>query len=334
MYVVSCYAFICHIYLTILYHFFIDCLYISYIIIAFDPNTNDIVGAAYDAFDPDVIVEEFNNMKREAAAANFFDDDGEDDDNTLAAFEAAFEEKKEESVAKGEHYMVFAFQNWSGKHKHIHFVAARYNLAKLSSRWLRKALHTVICCLGSFSIYGIGVAYDGASENRAWGKRTLTITLREMVPELLDEASPASTEMAEAGTENRTGTSLSRDTMVYGYQEGVPLDKQPPPLNPTVRKFSEAELPWDMPVAYPHPSVKGLIIIALADFSHCIKKVTNSVETGNLKGIGSYEISMHSLKDCYMACPDMTTQGKSYKFVFVFDSYHLLIPILLLYQCF
>ena len=100
MYVVSCYAFICHIYLTILYHFFIDCLYISYIIIAFDPNTNDIVGAAYDAFDPDVIVEEFNNMKREAAAANFFDDDGEDDDNTLAAFEAAFEEKKEESNSR------------------------------------------------------------------------------------------------------------------------------------------------------------------------------------------------------------------------------------------
>ena len=39
-----------------------------------------------------------------------------------------------------------------------------------------------------------------------------------------------------------------------------------PPLDQTVRKFKEDELPFDMAVGYSHPYLKGLTIFALADF--------------------------------------------------------------------
>ncbi len=38
--------------------------------IAYDPNTNTIVWAAYDAFDPDVIVKESNRMREAATEAD------------------------------------------------------------------------------------------------------------------------------------------------------------------------------------------------------------------------------------------------------------------------
>ena len=73
---------------------------------AHDPNTNAIIGVAYDAFDPDVICEEFNRLKSQAAVA---DADEEVDEDPKV--------KPANLLARGKHYTMFSFQNWSGKHK-------------------------------------------------------------------------------------------------------------------------------------------------------------------------------------------------------------------------
>ena len=105
--------------------------------LAYDHNTNAIVGVAYDAFDPDVIVEEFNRMRKEVIDADIeVEDDAPQETVT--------------TIEKGKHFMVFIFQNWTGKHKSIHFVAARYALANLSARWLRKAVCSITLLLASF----------------------------------------------------------------------------------------------------------------------------------------------------------------------------------------
>ena len=77
---------------------------------------------AYDAFDPDVICAEFNRLKKEAEKAAEFDSDEESEEGKVEDTE----EKDEKELKKGKHYLVFIFQNWSGKHKSIHFVAARF----------------------------------------------------------------------------------------------------------------------------------------------------------------------------------------------------------------
>ena len=59
---------------------------------AHDPNTNAIIGIAYDAFDPDVICEEFNRMKSMAAEANGDDEEPKEDPK-----------KKPDTLARGKH---------------------------------------------------------------------------------------------------------------------------------------------------------------------------------------------------------------------------------------
>ena len=60
-----------------------------------------------------------------------------------------------------------------------------------------------------------------------------------------------------------------------------------------------------------HPTIHRLVIFALADMSHGVKKITNSVEKGDLRGIENYPINIYMLRDCYMETPDMKTNGES-----------------------
>jgi len=240
---------------------------------------------AWEVFDRDPICDEFKRIEKLAKTAAYEEQLEDDDDVTITTTK-----DDEEKIAKGRHYMVFGFQNWSGKHKSIHFVAARWSLETTNSRWIRKAARAVISMLATFSMYVVGLAYDGASENRSWMKRTLKITLREMIPELIHD--PDSDLVDSTNLEDSTTT--------------IPL----PPLNSTERTFKEDELPLDVAVGYSHPSVKGITIFALADFSHGIKKVTNAVDAGMLRGINGRPITMSILRDVYKSCPDYITSGK------------------------
>ena len=334
--------------------------------IAYDPNTNTIVGAAYDAFDPDVIVKEFNRMREAVTKADMkLDCEEEKSDATTS-----IEKEDEESIEKGKHFMVFIFQNWSGNHKSFHFVAARYALANLSARWLRKAIRSITSLLASYFVYSVGRAYDGASENRTWNKRDMTIKLRDLIPELLD--SPESKTMPNQLGSNRSvgytssannrsivGDDRNATSVVEGVQstgDAVPIGTHRParpgspartdnkstqsvcgvrtgderiaafgseapkrnaianprhdsPLDMNLRKFKEDELPWDMCIAMKHPSIDWLVIVALSNFSHGVKKEANSFERGNLLGVEGHPMNIYMLRDCYMESPDMKTNG-------------------------
>lgn len=156
----------------------------------------------------------------------------ENEEAAAAATTASTAEDKEEeeSVDRGEHYMVFAFQNWSGKHKSIHFVAARYNLKNLSARWIRRATRTVTSFLASYFIYVVGYAYDGASENRSWMSRTLTLSLKEVMPELWLNRD-----------EERMIGNTSQETDFPSSTAAEPVLLGPRPLNGNQRQFGDDE---------------------------------------------------------------------------------------------
>ena len=117
------------------------------------------------------------------------DGGGEGEQNAVVASNNTTNEYDVEGykAETGGHYMVFIFQSWTSKHKHIHFTAARYALSTVNSRWLRRAGKNVIAMLASFNMIVTGISYDGASENRCWMKHVLTIQLQEALGDLFDD---------------------------------------------------------------------------------------------------------------------------------------------------
>ena len=95
-------------------------------------------------------------------------------------------------VAEGRHYMVMMCQSWSAEGKSIHFMAARWCLEKLNGQWIRKSIRKMMSLLASYGFYVNGIAFDGATENRSAIKQMLTLTLRDLCPELLEQSEPPS----------------------------------------------------------------------------------------------------------------------------------------------
>ena len=258
--------------------------------LAFCPHSNQIVGAAHDAFDPEVIVSEFKRLQKiaEDEADGMSTEPGEeekDDDDDDDANE-------ETPDIEGKHYMVMMVTTWSGKTKSSHFVAARYVLQRLSSRWLRRNVRDVVSFLATFNFYITGYAFDGASENRSWMKHTLKIPLKDVLPELLydeedDEEEEEETKMADEQS---------------ACEDDYRLDGR-------IRKFKIDELPWDMNVACWHHVMTDVIVVALGDFSHGIKKQCNGLERGNLE-LNGKPMTLQMLKDCWEKGPDASgTEG-------------------------
>ena len=46
----------------------------------------------------------------------------------------------------------------------------------------------------------------------------------------------------------------------------------------TSHKYNDNDLPWDMMIAYPHPTLDDKIISAAADMPHAVKKQVNAIE--------------------------------------------------------
>ena len=81
---------------------------------AYCPHTKRIVGFAQDAFDKDVIIEEFKRMgeqveEEEDDCAEEEEEEGEDDND------AAENKKKKKKLAEGKHYYVFVVQSLTSK---------------------------------------------------------------------------------------------------------------------------------------------------------------------------------------------------------------------------
>ncbi len=130
-------------------------------------------------------------------------------------------------------------------------------------------------------------------------KQLLTLTLRELCPELSEQPEP----LSENGPGNENIDPAA------GQGNGAPTTIVPPLKTCT-------ELPWDMKMGFWHPLIDGLVVVASADMSHSIKKMDNALKlSGNQKSKRALELdgkplSLEMLKDIWLLCPDADPKNK------------------------
>ena len=116
----------------------------------------------------------------------------------------------------------------------------------------------------------IGNAYNSVSENHLLKKRTLTVTPKTLILDLLQPLYNSEIN--------------SHDS--YDHK-----------LNYTARKWVENDLPLYITVTYPHPAVIALLVLGLTYSPHTIKKQTNAFKRGNLRGSDLLPVVMKTMKD-------------------------------------
>ena len=205
--------------------------------LAFCPHTKRLVGYAHDAFDVDAICEEFKRKYK--VAADNEEQEADEDDN---AYQVNKKIKSSDSNVKlGKHYMVFMAQHVTSKGRAMSFMVARYCLASLTGRWVRVNKRQITSALAYTGFVVIHNSFDGATENRAAMNQDLSLSLKQLLPDLTS-------------------------------------------------KYEDDDLPWDMMIAYPHPTLDNEIISSAADMGHAVKKQANAVE---LSGKEKHKRDLH-----------------------------------------
>ena len=354
-----------------------------------------MVGYAQDAFDMDVIAKEFD--KRYASTPDDKDEEPAKKKAKTTELVAEGVDDDESKIPLGKHYMVFAFRTWTSKSKPINFVVARYALATLTGRWIRFNKRQITSTLAFFNFYVNANSFDGATENRSALKQELTLTLKNLLPDLFDSSeelndedlspterytlwlrnikknpdidraitmvskskkSSTTASTAASGTtsniqepvsksSSKTVATSRKNTKKRSYvdllddeesddEDDVDLpvlenivdttgdelmnwfdnhDRHPDSINPPRKKYRKDDLPWDMRVAYPHPTVNGLIIVAAADMPHAVKKQVNAIEfSGKPKHkrdihLNGLPIQLRMGHDIWQQTPDYTHPG-------------------------
>ena len=143
---------------------------------AYCPHTQRIVGYAQDAFDLDVIIEEFKRMGKEEV----------EDENDVVEVEGnqnddeSRKKKEEDKLVLGKHYYVFVVQCITRNGPPVRFIAVRYCVANHSHRWLRAKLEYIESSLAFYGFIVCSESFDGASENRSCMKHRTTLTFEDI----------------------------------------------------------------------------------------------------------------------------------------------------------
>jgi hypothetical protein len=146
---------------------------------------------------------------------------------------------------------------------------------------LFEATANLLAIEAGLALYGFIVVTegkDGASENRSETKNRSTLTLRHLCAEKL----------------------------MIREEDGSDSNH-----------YTEHELPWDLPLAHPHPSVKDVIIVQSGDAPHTIKKMRNSIELSGKEDsnrnlhLNGLPIQLRMAKDVWERCPDATAGTSS-----------------------
>ena len=206
------------------------------------PHTKRLVGYAYGAFDVDAICEEFKRKYKVAADNEEQEVDEQEVDEDVDGDQVNQKLKSSDSNVKlGKHYMVFMAQHVTSKGRAMSFMVARYCLASLTGRWVRVNKRQITSALAYTGFVVIHNSFDGATENRAAMNQDLSLSLKQLLPDLTS-------------------------------------------------KYEDDDLPWDMMIAYPHPTLDNEIISSAADMGHAVKKQANAVE---LSGKEKHKRDLH-----------------------------------------
>ncbi len=211
----------------------------------------------------------------------------------------AKKKKKEEKkgLALGKHYYAFVVQSVTSSGTPVRFIAARYCVANMSHRWLRLKLEYIEGALAFYGFIACAESFDGASENRSYICNRITMTFRDLCKDLLQKnpldaeleehwddlqrkARVAMGEEEEQEEEQQQPQHEEEDSGDRGEDVDMELNTEDMELEHW--KYAEEDLPWDMGVAFEHPTAEGVIIVAAADMGHTLKKKRNAMKhSGN-----------------------------------------------------
>ena len=89
----------------------------------------------------------------------------------------------------------------------------------------------------------------------------------------------------------------------------------PSPLLTEPKKYEEEDLPWDMNIAYPHPTLDDENISSAADMPHGVKKQVNAIENSGKKSsdrdlhLNGLPVQLRMAYDAYKQSTDHTVEG-------------------------
>ncbi len=243
--------------------------------------------------------------RNESEEANTEDAEEADEDGEVVAEETGKVSKKKKKkkekkkgLALGKHYYAFVVQSVTSSGTPVRFIAARYCVENMSHRWLRLKLEYIEAALAFYGFIACAESFDGASENRSYICNRITLTFRDLCKELLQK-NPLDAELEDHwdDLQRKARVALGEEQEEEEQQkqqheeedrdggdedEDVDMELNTAEMELENQKYDEEDLPWDMGVAFEHPTVEGVIIVAAADMGHTLKKKRNAMKhSGN-----------------------------------------------------
>lgn len=311
-------------------HHFVRIAIITTVNSVFCHHTQRIVGYAHDAFEKDVIVEEFKRMAAadktaEETANEPEEDDDNDEEEPAKKVRKTTKEKK--TLALGKHYYAFVVQSITSNGTPVRFIAARYCVANMSHRWLRLKIEYIEAALAFYGFVVCAESFDGASENRSYVNNRATMTFRDLCQELL-QSNPLDDELADNWDDLQRQASIALgEEMSEEDEEEQPQQMEtddggdnetPSDVDMELdtedmvhhHHYTDWDLPWGMKLGFAHPTIEGAVIIVAGDMGHGLKKKRNAMKhSGNedkarhllLNGL---PISLRMAHDVWKLTPD------------------------------
>ena len=195
--------------------------------------------------------------------------------------------KENDKLAHGKHYYVFVVQSITRNGPPIRFIAARYCVANLSHRWLRAKLEYIEPTLAFYGFTVCSESFDGASENRSCMAHRTTLTfedlcgiqLKKIVSDELENVNDIANNdnKIDGDSSNSSSSSSSSISINSDMDESTESISNNSEDENKKCHYTEHQLPWTMPIAFYHPSIEGIIIVAAGDMPHGLKKMRNAM---------------------------------------------------------
>ena len=196
--------------------------------------------------------------------------------------------KENDTLAHGKHYYVFVVQSITRNGPPIRFIAARYCVANLSHRWLRAKLEYIEPTLAFYGFTVCSESFDGASENRSCMAHRTTLTfedlcriqLKKIVSDELENVNDIANNDNKIDGDSSNSSSSSSSSSISINSD---MDESTESISNNSEdenkkcRYTEHQLPWTMPIAFYHPSIEGIIIVAAGDMPHGLKKMRNAM---------------------------------------------------------
>lgn len=130
-------------------------------------HTGELMGCAHDAFDINIIREEWKAVSLKA--------------EQNGAKRQKTNKKKVGRPQLAKHFLLFYFTSWEAKSRKTQMCVARYGMESITSSWLANTIRKIIVTLEVYGFLVDSVVADGASENRGCNNQLATLSVGELL---------------------------------------------------------------------------------------------------------------------------------------------------------